>query len=109
MNGKQRTKLRRGADYNRSAERGERCARDFLFHRVSREVARFLEGGQRRRYRIPNSIARVNARFAGGTESSKVSANPRGQRTSGTSLPKRWTSPCVNATPAIRSARRPRE
>ena len=30
---------------------------------------------------MPNSIARVNARFAGGIASSKVSANPRGQRT----------------------------
>ena len=33
----------------------------------------------------PNSIARVNALFAGGIASSSVSASPRGQRSSGQS------------------------
>lgn len=60
------------------------------------------------RQRSPNSIARVNARFAGGSASSKVSASPRGQRSSGRSLPNTLTRPWVNAMPAQRSGRRPR-
>jgi hypothetical protein len=75
MNGKQKRKLRRGADYNRSAKRGERCARDFLFRGTSREVARFLEARAMRalRLRMPNSIAlrECALRWRNGIEQSK--------------------------------------
>jgi len=48
----------------------------------------------------PNSMARVNAFFIGGTASSSVSAMPRGQRTTAASVAKSFVNPCVNAMPA---------
>ena len=114
--------LRRGANYNRSTARAKR--RMNFCVPVGPHVAR-MQCARRSRSRwcgamrrasfgrafafsaiSPNSIARVNARFAGGSASSRVSANPRGQRTSARSLPKTPTRPCVNAMPAQRSALR---
>ena len=43
--------------------------------------------------RNPNNIARVNERFTNGNVSSIVSANPRGQRNSGASLPNTLSNP----------------
>lgn len=56
----------------------------------------------------PNNIARVNARLIGGMQSSRVSANPRGQDTSGIAVPNRLSNPCVNAIPDSRSTLRRR-
>ena len=48
----------------------------------------------------PNSIARVNARFAGGNASSNARPMPRGQRKIAASSAKIRASPCVKAMPA---------
>ena len=97
----------RGADANysgfrlRVAARG--CAKNGQRRRrcCARARAPAAPGAQRTRVQDkPNSIARVNARFAGRTASSSVSAAPRGQRSSGQSCAKSCVRPCVNAMPA---------
>ena len=101
--------MRTACDYRLRGKRGSNYTgnRALLDHRsAGRARWRFARRGVSA---IPNSIARVNARFGGRhrvEQSERQPARPRDSH--GRSLPNSCTSPCVNAMPAqpVDAARR---